>query len=121
MRSAATPAVPAVCAGPAVAVVAASGADRVRSVAGPAARAASAGSVARPGRLAGAVSALPRGGPDAVRGVTAAVLPRAFGERVVSGGTGAHALGVAPSRARGAADRARTLSRWPPLPRTGRK
>lgn len=75
----------------------------------------------RPGRLAGAVFAPPRGGRGAVGGVAAAVLPRALGERVVSGGTGAHALGVAPSRATGAADRSRTPSRWPPLPRMGRK
>ncbi|MFD4972140.1 hypothetical protein [Streptomyces sp. NPDC058424] len=69
----------------------------------------------------GAVFALPCGGPVAVRGVAAAVLPRALGERVVSGGTRAHALGMAPSRATGAADWSRTPSRWPPLPRSGRK
>ncbi len=73
------------------------------------------------GRLAGAVFALPRGEPDAVSSTAAAVLPRVYGERVVSGGTGAHALGMAPSRATDAADRSRTPSRWPPLPRTGRE
>lgn len=72
-----------------------------------------------PGRAARSVGR--RGVRAAVRWAGRRQGSRRGGAAPGARGAGAHALGVAPSRATGAADWSRTPSRWPPLPRAGRK